>query len=719
MKRLIGTRFPGVSSATVVWPEGWTGDNAAFTVRQSAANGLAFSMPSGQVTAQFMKVFQTIGTPAGSSSPYYSLINAVDVDIRVQCFLEASLQQTTAVQWRVSQTAATLDYYHFESTARGAGFVLYRWLNGAKTTLATPSGGSSFTGGPYWIRIQHIRNRLKIKLWQDGAGGEPSTWLVDVVDPSATTYPSISQTSAAVRLGMFSGTITGTLYNQTFSYLSIDDVSAQPQAAGRSAAQLVAGTTGVTFDGNVKASYPMFAATNVIFGGQATGNAALAAGGTARTRFGAVIATGASGPAVAAVEVQTATGWVDVTCDVRTIETDRGRQQLLESFQAGTATVVFANFQDKYSAWNPNGVWAQAGRYRLDVPIRITMSLMVPVPGGMPALYSVRLFTGTTDAVSDSWPNAGADAMVTVTATDGFKLLQRYEGPPAATPPVLVGAHELSGARVNRWADAAGWTGPRNVDPGTITLVGTDMSGGALDAMQEVEFEESGYLFMSGDGTLVFKQRNATDSEQRSTTVQAWFTDQDPPPPPAAQPAVYPICYTDIVPQADETLVYNIAHMARTGGPVQNVEDTTSSAWFGPRVYPPRTDLIVDNDNDALALAQWIVITHADNERRVDSLAMSPFASGRDEAWLAAVQLGIGDRIQAERHMPGGYQFAEQLLIQGIHHSVTATATMVPNDWIVTYATAEALEVGDSYDENTPSDTPAGDDGWDLSDFAV
>src|SRR5262249_7420866 len=158
----------------------------------------------------------------------------------------------------------------------------------------------------------------------------------------------------------------------------------------------------------------------------------------------------------------------------RTVDIDRGRQDVVEKFRAGTLTMTMANFEDRYSGWPPSSVWADAGRYRTDVPIRVNM--VVPEPGGFNVVY--RLFTGTTDAVSDSWPGPGIDAQVTVTASDGFKKLARFDSPglgkDANGNDVLVGALERTGTRIGRWADLASYTGARALDAGVSLMEGDD-----------------------------------------------------------------------------------------------------------------------------------------------------------------------------------------------------------------------------------------------------
>lgn len=108
--------------------------------------------------------------------------------------------------------------------------------------------------------------------------------------------------------------------------------------------------------------------------------------------------------------------WVDITPDVRSWRTRRGRTRELERFQPGSATVVLDNRSAQYDSLNTAG----------------------PYYGNLKPMKRMRIretFNGVTypvfDGYVDSWqinhPNAGLDSYVTLTATDGFKPLARSD----------------------------------------------------------------------------------------------------------------------------------------------------------------------------------------------------------------------------------------------------------------------------------------------------
>jgi hypothetical protein len=125
-----------------------------------------------------------------------------------------------------------------------------------------------------------------------------------------------------------------------------------------------------------------------------------------------------------AVEVAFTTGalaepvWVDITTDVRSWDTSRGRTRELERFQPGWATVVLSNLSRQYDSVNAAGPWSGNLRPGRRIRIRETFSGVT---------YPV--FDGYIDRWQLDYPGTGKDATATITATDGFKILARTDLP--------------------------------------------------------------------------------------------------------------------------------------------------------------------------------------------------------------------------------------------------------------------------------------------------
>lgn len=362
-------------------------------------------------------------------------------------------------------------------------------------------------------------------------------------------------------------------------------------------------------------------------------------------------------------------GWIDVTCDARSWSIDRGRTTYSDSFKAGTLELVLYNPTGKYSTWPSYSIWRQPGGFVTDVPIRV---------GAVRAGDVSWRFTGTTDSVQDSWPGT-TDAVATVAATDGFKLLARRTGLARAA----VGAGEKSGARVNRILDDAGYSGPRAVDVGAVTLQGTTLAGVTLDQLRLVGESEWGWLYVVGDGTLKFRQRDAALTDPRMTTAQFTFTDSD---------AIVGACYGDAtVLDASDSHIITTAQITPAGSSTTSTFiDAASQTWYGPRTYT-RTDLPLAADVDAAALAQIVVNTYKADAARIESVTID--AAHHPRAWPAAVDCRITDRIRFVRTLPGGWQVDAELLVQGRHDELVAGGDGRPAQWSVRFATASATNV--------------------------
>ena len=143
---------------------------------------------------------------------------------------------------------------------------------------------------------------------------------------------------------------------------------------------------------------------------------------------------------------------------------------------------------------------------------------------------------------------------------------------------------------------------------------------------------------------------------------------------------------------------------------MQTASDPDSMGWFGPRTYPPRTDLELADWNDNLAVAILIVYVHAENEKRVDEIVIHADDQRDDVRWDIACQLRLLDRVRVVRHFPGGYTLDEDLIVQGVRHSIRAGGTTVPAVWDVTYRTTTAL----------PTDFARWDvDDWDTGRWSI
>lgn len=117
--------------------------------------------------------------------------------------------------------------------------------------------------------------------------------------------------------------------------------------------------------------------------------------------------------------------WTEVTQWVREVRTQRGRQNELDDFSAGTATVVLDNRGRRFDPDYTAGPYYGGLKVRRQVKIEAVHNAVT---------YPV--FRGVVQAWSQQWPMKGRDATCTIQCADLFALL--------ATWPLAVTAHEVA-----------------------------------------------------------------------------------------------------------------------------------------------------------------------------------------------------------------------------------------------------------------------------------
>ena len=374
--------------------------------------------------------------------------------------------------------------------------------------------------------------------------------------------------------------------------------------------------------------------------------------------------------------------WSDLSVWVRSGSVTRPatRQQgPLWSYQQGTASVTLNNADGRFDPDNLAGPYVAAGATELNamVPVRVrAMWNGVTYP----------LFWGFADAWTDNGVNyAGRYAETVLSATDAQKVLNGITLPAAGA----VGAGETSGARITRILGAAMWyTGSayRSVATGDSTVQAYAGGDTAWNLMQVTADSEIGELYVSGSGQLVFRNRHAILTDTRSNTPQAVFGDA----PGTAEAAGTEVPYYQVPRARDDTTLANDIQATRVGGTLQEVQDAASVAtYLFPRSYA-RTDLILQNDSDALNWAQWVLYVSKQNEDRFDQLVIYPL---RDPANLWPQVLGreIGDRIQVWRRPPGvATPVTKDVFIRGIAHQWDWSA----GTWQTTFTLQDASKYG-------------------------
>lgn len=350
---------------------------------------------------------------------------------------------------------------------------------------------------------------------------------------------------------------------------------------------------------------------------------------------------------------------VDVSSLLDSINTNRGRNISSEQFQTGTASI---RLLDQNGNFNPQNTLSPYYTY-LNPMRKMTITSTY-------ASVTYPIFAGYITGYNTSTPKFDGDIVyTTITAVDGFRLFQnaQFFGVTGAV------AGETTGTRIGKILDTISWpTALRDIDTGLTTVQADPATQRtALQALQTVTTTEYGAIYMDTSGRLTFQDRNLTVSSVAGTPVV--FKDDGT-----------AIGYFDVKWVFDDTQVYNLATVTRTGGSVQTVSDATSIATYFTHSYN-QSGLLMETDAVALDYAQAFVASRKDTSSRVDELTLDLQQDNYTAGTVAALSLDFFSPISVTTTQPNNTTLSKTVQVFNISHSIT------PNSWKTRLGTAEPI----------------------------
>ena len=338
---------------------------------------------------------------------------------------------------------------------------------------------------------------------------------------------------------------------------------------------------------------------------------------------------------------------VDISSIILRASIRRGRNRILNKFEAGTAVV---EIKDDTGDWNPANTLGPY--YGSLVPLR-KIRIFADYDG-----IRYYLFSGFITSYDTQFA-IGADEVsrVILNCVDGFRLFNNA----AITTVAGTSAGQLSGARIENLLDVIDWPlSQRAIDDGDSEMqADPGTSRTVLEALQTVEDSEFGGFFMSAEGDATFYSRNTVSLNADSTPVL--FSDDGT-----------EIGYAQIDLAFDDTLIVNNVSVQRLNGTSQIVSDQTSiDSYF---IHSgARTGILVETDQESLDQASLILASRKDAILRIDSMTLNLVDDGQTARNIAGLELEIFDLVNVTKSMPGSTSITRELFVQGVQHDITRT----------------------------------------------
>jgi hypothetical protein len=350
---------------------------------------------------------------------------------------------------------------------------------------------------------------------------------------------------------------------------------------------------------------------------------------------------------------------VDVSNLLDSVQTNRGRNVSSEQFQTGTAAIRILDQNGDFNPQNPASPY-----FNFLNPMR-KMTITATYLG-----VTYPIFAGYITGYNTTTPKFDGDIVyTTVTAVDGFRLFQnaQFFGVVGAV------AGETTGTRINKILDTIGWPSAlRDIDTGLTTVQADPATQRtALSALQTVATTEYGAIYMDHTGRVAFQDRELTVSSVAGTPVV--FNDDGS-----------AIGYFDVKWVFDDTQVYNLATVTRTGGAVQTASDAASITKFFTHSYN-QTGLLMETDAEALDYAKAFVASRKDTVIRVNELTLDLQQDNYTAGTIAALTIDFFTPVSVTTTQPNSTTLSKTEQVFNVSHLIT------PNSWKVRLGTAEPI----------------------------
>jgi hypothetical protein len=336
----------------------------------------------------------------------------------------------------------------------------------------------------------------------------------------------------------------------------------------------------------------------------------------------------------------------DVSADVMSLSTNRGRSRELDQYVAGTATINFNNNLRKYDPLNTASAYYPYITPRRYVRIK---------SNGLP------VFAGLVNAWSLAYEKPN-QSYVTATVVDAFSIVAS-QNIAAFTPDEEVTGNRFNTILARPEVDLTGIA--TSVDIGNSTCGAFPISNNevVLNYLHKIEQTEQGFVFCSADNTLTFKSRTSVLSQ----TGGVAFTDD----------GTGTSGYTTLDVDTSDDLIFNRIVAQSPAGDAQVVSDATSISQYDT-ITLEATDLLNSTTAEVLSLADLILQTYKQPEVRFNGLSQQLSAlSLTNQNLLLGLDLTNLATVKRSYTVGSPASVTKYVTVEGISHSITPSAHQI------------------------------------------
>ena len=349
---------------------------------------------------------------------------------------------------------------------------------------------------------------------------------------------------------------------------------------------------------------------------------------------------------------------VDISSYVVSVSTRRGRNRLLNAYEAGQATIVIRDDDGYFNPANTSSPY-----YPLLPMNKIRIALFNSTTG---------IFTGYISNFKVEFARGVDDYnRVVITCHDLMRVLAQT----TITTVTGAGSVQDTGTRIGKLLDVIGVGTDaeyRSIDTGNYDCqADPGTSRNLLDAIRTVQDTENGAFWITGNGRATFRNQLNTALTSNSTGI-TYYGDTDIV---TGGGINVSIGFSDAKVSFDDDLIYNDITVTRSGGTAQNAQSAASIALYNKR-SAARTGTLNTSDTDTLTIAKNLLATLQDSEIRIDELLFAYHGKNSSaQSNLRGRDLYGGSEVR--KVMADGSTITRVYTIAGIHWDITRDAYFV------------------------------------------